>query len=330
MNPAYDLTRKRVWVAGHSGMVGSALVRRLQKVNCTLLTVSHRDLDLTRQREVEAWVAEQRPQAVFLAAAKVGGIVANDSEPVDFLYDNLTIATNVMHAAAAIGVEKLLFLGSSCVYPKFAPQPIKEEALLTGPLEPTNQWYAIAKVAGLKLCQAYRRQQRCDFISAMPTNLYGPRDNFDLTTSHVIPALIRKAHEAKIKSDPALVIWGSGSSRRELLHVDDAADALVHLMTHYSGESHGNVGSGTDMTILQLASLIAEVVGFCGGITTDASKPDGTPRKLLDVSKLNGLGWTPKIDIEGGIAETYRWYVDDLAQTKRTDSAPVVMSERMN
>ena len=303
MTSAYDLTGKRVWVAGHDGMVGSALVRRLQQVDCTLLTVSRRDLDLTRQREVEEWVAEQRPQAVFLAAAKVGGIVANDSAPVDFLYDNLAIATNVMHAAATAGVEKLLFLGSSCIYPKFAPQPIKEEALLTGPLEPTNQWYAIAKIAGLKLCQAYRRQQGCDFISAMPTNLYGPRDNFDLTTSHVIPALIRKAHEAKIRNDAQFVIWGSGNPRREFLHVDDAADALVHLMTNYSGESHVNVGCGADMTILELASRIAEVVGFRGSIATDPSKPDGTPRKLLDVSKLNGLGWKPKIPLEEGIAE---------------------------
>ena len=297
-------------------MVGSALVRRLQTVNCTLLTVSHRDLDLTRQREVEAWVAEQRPQAVFLAAAKVGGIVANDSAPVDFLYDNLAIATNVMHAAATAGVEKLLFLGSSCIYPKFAPQPIKEEALLTGPLEPTNQWYAVAKIAGLKLCQAYRRQQGCDFISAMPTNLYGPRDNFDLTTSHVIPALIRKAHEAKTRNDAQFVIWGSGNPRREFLHVDDAADALVHLMTNYSGESHVNVGCGTDLTILELASRIAGVVGFRGSIATDPSKPDGTPRKLLDVGKLSGLGWRPKIELEEGIASTYRWFLENVSSEK--------------
>ena len=331
MNPAYDLTGKRVWVAGHSGMVGSALVRRLQKVNCTLLTVSHRDLDLTRQREVEAWVAEQRPQAVFLAAAKVGGIVANDSAPVDFLYDNLAIATNVMHAAAASGVEKLLFLGSSCIYPKFAPQPIKEEALLTGPLEPTNQWYAVAKIAGLKLCQAYRRQRGCDFISAMPTNLFGPRDNFNLTTSHVIPALICKAHEAKTGNDAQFVIWGSGKPRREFLHVDDAADALVHLMTNYSGESHVNVGCGTDLTILELASRIAGVVGFRGSIVTDPSKPDGTPRKLLDVRKLSGLGWRPKIELEEGIADTYRWFLENVS-SERSDHPPAaqLLPERLN
>jgi GDP-L-fucose synthase len=330
MNAAYDLTAKRVWVAGHNGMVGSALVRRLQQVDCRLLTVSRRDLDLTRQRDVEAWVDEHRPQAVFLAAAKVGGIVANDSAPVDFLYDNLAIATNVMHAAAAVRVEKLLFLGSSCVYPKFAPQPIKEEALLTGPLEPTNQWYAIAKIAGLKLCQAYRRQQGCDFISAMPTNLYGPRDNFDLTTSHVIPALIRKAHEAKIRNDAQLVIWGSGKPRREFLHVDDAADALLHLMTSYSGESHLNVGCGTDMTILELASRIAGVVGFHGNIATDPSKPDGTPRKLLDVSKLSDLGWRPKIPLDEGIAGTYRWFLENVVSEKPIQSSPSqLMPERL-
>ena len=330
MSAAYDLKGKRVWVAGHNGMVGSALVRRLQQVDCTLLTVSHRDLDLTRQRDVEAWVARERPQAVFLAAAKVGGIVANDSAPVDFLYDNLAIATNVMHAAAAAKVEKLLFLGSSCVYPKFAPQPIKEEVLLTGPLEPTNQWYAVAKIAGLKLCQAYRRQQGCDFISAMPTNLYGPRDNFDLTTSHVIPALIRKAHEAKISNEAHLVIWGSGNPRREFLHVDDAADALLHLMTSYSGESHINVGCGADMTISELASRIAGVVGFRGSIATDPSKPDGTPRKLLDVSKLSDLGWKPKIPFEEGIASTYRWFLENVASEKPTQSsAAQLMPERL-
>ena len=330
MTAAYDLTGKRVWVAGHDGMVGSALSRRLQKVNCTLLTVSRSDLDLTRQREVEQWVAKQRPQAVFLAAAKVGGILANDSAPVDFLYDNLAISTNVMHAAATAEVEKLLFLGSSCIYPKFAPQPIKEEALLTGPLEPTNQWYAIAKIAGLRLCQAYRRQQGCDFISAMPTNLYGPRDNFNLTAGHVLPALIRKAHEAKIRNDAQLLIWGSGTPRREFLHVDDAADALVHLMTNYSGESHVNVGCGTDLTILELASQIAGVVGFRGDIATDPSKPDGTPRKLLDVSKLSGLGWKPKIELEEGIAGTYRWFLENILSEKPAHPPAQLMPERLN
>src|SRR6476620_422254 len=310
--PIYNLEGKRIWVAGHEGLLGSALMRRLQLLECTLLTASRHDLDLTRQKEVEEWVEQKKPQAVFLVAAKVGGIVANMSKPVDFLFDNLAIASNVIHAAAAIGVEKLLFLGSACIYPKFAEQPISENELLTGQLEPTNEWYAIAKVAGLKLCQAYRRQQGCDFISAMPTNLYGPRDNFDLTSSHVIPALIRKAHEAKIKSDPALVIWGSGSPRREFLHVDDAADALVHLMTHYSGENHVNVGCGSDLTILELAQLTACVVGFRGRIVMDTSKPNGTPRKLLDSNKLASLGWRPRIGLEEGLTNTYRWFLDHV------------------
>jgi GDP-L-fucose synthase len=258
-------------------------------------------------------MAERRPQAVFLAAAKVGGIVANMTSPADFLGDNLVISANVIHAAAANGVEKLLFLGSSCIYPKFSEQPIKEEELLKGSLEPTNEWYAVAKIAGLMLCRAYRRQQALDFISAMPTNLYGPEDNFDLTTSHVIPALIRKAHEAKVEGDPELVLWGSGEPRREFLHVDDAADALVYVMTHYSEDEHINVGCGSDMTIMELASLIAAVVGFQDEITTDPSKPDGVPRKLLDVTKLKRLGWQPRIDLRSGLTETYRWYLDNVA-----------------
>jgi GDP-L-fucose synthase len=289
-------------------MVGSALLRRLEQEDCILLTAERDEVDLTRQEQVETWMGKARPQTVFVAAAKVGGIVANDSAPVPFLYDNLAIALNVIHTAAATGVEKLLFLGSSCIYPKLAPQPITESALLTGPLEPTNEWYAIAKIAGLKLCQAYRRQLGCDFIAAMPTNLYGPGDNFDLTTSHVIPALMRKAHEAKISGAAEMIVWGSGTPRREFLHVDDAADALVHLMTHYSGEEHVNVGSGSDLTILELAKLIARVVGFTGEISTDRSKPDGTPRKLLDTSKLRSLGWQPKIGLEEGLASTYQWF----------------------
>jgi len=321
--PIYNLEGKRIWVAGHDGLLGSALVRRLQLLECTLLTASRHELDLTRQKEVEEWVEEKKPQAVFLAAAKVGGIVANMSKPVDFLFDNLAIASNVIHAAAAMGVEKLLFLGSACIYPKFAEQPISEDALLTGPLEPTNEWYAVAKIAGLKLCQAYRQQQGCDFISAMPTNLYGPGDNFDLNTSHVIPALLRKAHEAMISGDPEFLIWGSGSPRREFLHSDDTADALVHLMTHYSGEGHVNVGSGTDITILELASLIAKVVGFRGSLTTDESKPDGTPRRLLDITKLDSLGWKPKIDLQAGLTETYRWYVHNFSQGTRADQGPM-------
>jgi GDP-L-fucose synthase len=308
IEPIYSLKGKRVWVAGHNGMVGSALVRRLAQAHCTVLTVLRNELDLTRQADVEAWMKGSRPQAVFLAAAKVGGIVANDRWPARFLYDNLVIASNVIHAAEAADVEKLLFLGSSCIYPKMAPQPIAEASLLTGPLEPTNEWYAIAKIAGLKLCQAYRREYGCDFIAAMPTNLYGPGDNFDLTTSHVIPALIRKAHEAKVRGDRQLVIWGSGTPRREFLHVDDAADALVHLMTHYSGPMHVNVGSGIDLTVIELATLIADVVGFTGEIVTDPSKPDGAPRKLLDTSKLESLGWRAKIALKDGIAGTYQWF----------------------
>jgi GDP-L-fucose synthase len=302
-------------------MVGSALLRRLEQENCTLLTVEREDLDLTRQEQVERWMGKARPQAVFLAAAKVGGIVANDSAPVPFLYDNLAIALNTIHAAAATGVEKLLFLGSSCIYPKLAPQPIPESAILTGPLEPTNEWYAVAKIAGLKLCQAYRRQHGCDFISAMPTNLYGPGDNFDLTTSHVIPALMRKAHEAKISGPAEMIVWGSGAPRREFLHVDDAADALVHLMTHHSGEEHVNVGCGSDLTILELANLIARVVGFTGRISTDPSKPDGTPRKLLDTSKLARLGWQPKIGLEDGLSRTYQWFAARSARQQGELSA---------
>ena len=314
IEPIYSLKGKRVWVAGHNGMVGSALLRRLAQIDCTLITAARDDLDLTRQAEVDAWMQKAKPQAVFMASAKVGGIVANDRWPAQFLYDNLAIAANVIHAAEGADVEKLLFLGSSCIYPKMAPQPIEESALLTGPLEPTNEWYAIAKITGLKLCQAYRREYGCDFISAMPTNLYGPGDNFDLTTSHVIPALIRKAHEAKVAGTSELAVWGSGTPRREFLHVDDAADALVHLMTHYSDGAHVNVGSGTDLTILDLARLIANVVGFTGEIVTDPSKPDGTPRKLLGVSKLGSLGWKPKVELKEGLASTYRWFTSSFGK----------------
>jgi GDP-L-fucose synthase len=312
IEPIYSLKGKRVWVAGHQGMVGSALLRRLAKADCTLLTVGREELDLTRQGEVEAWMQATKPQAVFLAAAKVGGIVANSSWPAQFIYNNLAIATNVLHTAEAVDVEKLLFLGSSCIYPKFAPQPIEESALLTGPLEPTNEWYAIAKIAGLKLCQAYRREHACDFIAAMPTNLYGPGDNFDLTSGHVVPALMRKAHEAKLRGDRQLVIWGSGKPKREFLHVDDAADALVHLMTHYSGPAPVNVGSGNDLAIIELATLVADVVGYKGQIVTDPSKPDGTPRKLLDSRTLANLGWSPRVGLKEGLASTYQWYCERL------------------
>ena len=315
--PIYSLRGKSVWVAGHAGMLGSALVRRLQLEGCSIITAPREVLDLRRQQDVEEWMAEWKPQAVFLAAAKVGGIVANNSSPADFLEDNLTISTNVIHAEANSGVEKLLYLGSSCIYPKFAEQPIKEDQLLKGPLEPTNEWYAVAKIAGLMLCRAYRRQHGRDFIAAIPTNLYGPRDNFDLTSSHVIPALMRKAHEAKVPGNAKMVIWGTGTPRREFLHVDDGADALVYMMKHYSEEEHVNVGCGSDVTILELASLVAEVVGFGGNIAADTSKPDGTPRKLLDVSKLKTLGWRPKIDLAAGLRDTYRWFLANVAARKR-------------
>jgi GDP-L-fucose synthase len=303
------LQGKRVWVAGHRGMVGSAIVRRLEREDCEVVTVDRRTVDLLDKASVEAWLEQTRPQLVFVAAAKVGGILANDTYPADFLYDNLMIEANVIHGCFRVGVEKLQFLGSSCIYPKHAPQPIPEEALLTGSLEPTNEAYAIAKIAGIKLCEAYRRQHGCDFISAMPTNLYGPGDNFDLNSSHVLPALIRKAHEAKMSGSDRLVIWGSGSPRREFLHVDDLADACVFLMQSYSDAQHINVGFGEDVAIAELAHIVAKVVGFEGTIEHDLSKPDGTPRKLMDSSRLAALGWRPSIAMEGGIASTYEWFV---------------------
>jgi GDP-L-fucose synthase len=310
---SYSLRGKRVWVAGHRGMVGAALTRRLAAEDCEILTVDRDKLDLKRQSEVERWLEDTRPQAVFVAAAKVGGILANDGSPADFLYDNLIIEANVIHTAWRVGVEKLLFLGSSCIYPKYAEQPISENALLTGPLEPTNEWYALAKIAGVKLCQAYRKQHGVDFISAMPTNLYGPGDNFDLKTSHVIPALIRKAHESKILGEKRFVIWGTGSPLREFLHVNDCAEALVHLMKVYSEAEHVNVGSGNDLTIRELAHVVADAVGFTGEIGHDLSKPDGTPRKLMGAEKLKALGWRPKIGLEEGLATTYQWFLENKA-----------------
>lgn len=307
----FPLEGRRIWVAGHHGMVGSAILRRLAGEGCEILTVSHSDLDLTRQAEVEDWLAAARPEAVFLAAARVGGILANDTRAADFIYDNLAIETNVLHAAYKTGVKKLFFLGSSCIYPKLAPQPIPEEALLEGQLEPTNQWYAIAKIAGLKMAQAYRRQHGADFISAMPTNLYGPGDNFDLLSSHVVPALIAKTHQAKVSGAATVEIWGTGTPRREFLYVDDLADALVHLMKVYSDAMHINVGAGTDISIAELAKLIARVVGFSGKIAHDASKPDGMPRKLLDVRRLNALGWRARTSLEEGLRKTYRWYLEE-------------------
>ncbi len=312
-DPIFSIERKRVWVAGHRGMVGSAIVRRLALEDCELLTVDRKSVDLKRQSETEGWLADVRPDVIFLAAAKVGGILANDSFPAEFLYDNLMIEANIIDAAFRSGVQKLLFLGSSCIYPKFSPQPITEDALLTGSLEPTNEWYAVAKIAGIKLCQAYRRQYGADFISAMPTNLYGPGDNFDLETSHVIPALIRKAHEAKLSNAESMVIWGSGSPRREFLHADDCADACVHLMKTYSDSEHVNVGSGTDVSILELAELVSEVVGFQGRIDRDRSKPDGTPRKLMSAAKLHGLGWKPSIPLREGVALAYEWFLKQRA-----------------
>jgi GDP-L-fucose synthase len=307
----YPLAGKRVWVAGHRGMVGAALVRRLEREACEILTVERRELDLASREAVGRWMDAERPQAVFVAAAKVGGILANDTYPADFLFENVMIEANVIHAAWQSKVEKLLFLGSSCIYPKHAPQPIPEEALLTGPLEPTNQWYAIAKIVGIKLCEAYRRQHGCDFISAMPTNLYGPGDNWDLETGHVLAALVRKAHEAKVQARRELVVWGTGAPRREFLHVEDCADALVHLMQSYSDPGPINVGSGEDLTIVELARLICEVVGFEGEIVHDLSRPDGTPRKLLSGGKLKALGWQPRIGLREGIADAYRAFLSE-------------------
>lgn len=300
----------KIFVAGHRGLVGSAIVRRLQAEGLTnLILRSRQELDLTDQAAVEAFFAKEKPEVVFLAAAKVGGILANDTYPAEFLRENLAIQTNVIHSAWKHGTGKLCFLGSSCIYPKLAPQPLKEEYLLTGPLEPTNEWYAIAKIAGIKLCQAYRRQYHFDAISLMPTNLYGPGDNFDLQTSHVLPALIRKFHEARVRGDAEVVIWGTGTPRREFLHVDDLADAAVFLMRNYSGEPFINVGTGEDLTIRELAELVAKVVGYGGAIVTDPSKPDGTPRKLLDVSRINALGWRARIGLEAGLEATYRSFL---------------------
>lgn len=305
----FDLEGKRIYVAGHKGMVGSALVRRLEKESCQVLTAD-RSVDLREQAEVRRWYATHRPDAVIIAAAKVGGILANDTYPADFLYDNLMIEANLIDAAYRTGVNKLLFLGSSCIYPKMAPQPIPEDALLTGALEPTNEWYAIAKIAGIKLCQAYRRQHGCDYISAMPTNLYGPGDNFHPQNSHVLPALIRKAHEAKEAGVDMIEIWGTGTPRREFLHVKDLADGCVFLLKAYSDEDHVNIGAGKDITIMELAQIVCDIVGFSGEIIRDISKPDGAPRKLLSGAKIAKLGWSPTISLRDGIADAYRSYLD--------------------
>ena len=300
-----------IFVAGHRGMVGSAIVRRLQAAGYRRLVLRERsELDLTDQAAVNGFFASVRPRFVFLAAARVGGILANDSRPAEFIHENLAIQTNVIDAAYRCGIEKLLFLGSSCIYPKHAPQPMPEECLLTGPLEPTNQWYAIAKIAGLKMCQAYRRQYDFRAISAMPTNLYGPGDNFSLQGSHVVPALIRKFHEAKERGEAEVEIWGTGTPRREFLHVDDLADACLFLMQRYDSDEWINVGCGKDVTIAELAALVARTVGFEGTLRFNTSLPDGTPRKLLSTAKLESLGWAPQIALEAGIEQTYRWFLD--------------------
>ena len=313
LSEPFALAGKRVWVAGHRGMVGAAIVRRLASEGCEILTVSRAEVDLRRQDAVERWMEAMRPDAVFLAAATVGGILANSTRPAEFIYDNMMVEANIIDGAWKTGTSKLLFLGSSCIYPRLAPQPMTEEVLLTGPLEPTNEWYAIAKISGIKLCQAYRRQYSCDFISAMPTNLYGPGDTFDLQKSHVLPALMMKLHHARTQGLPTVELWGTGTPRREFLHVDDLADACVFLMQRYSDELHVNVGTGEDVTIAEVARTVAEAVGFTGSFIYDTSKPDGAPRKLLDVSRMTALGWKARIGLPEGVRHAYAWYLENVA-----------------
>jgi GDP-L-fucose synthase len=301
----YSLKGKRIWVAGHRGMVGGAVVRRLQQEDCEIIIAGREVVDLVSQQAVHDWMTATKPDAIVIAAAKVGGIHANNSYPVDFLYENLMIQANIIHAAHLADVERLLFLGSSCIYPKFAVQPIREESLLTGELESTNEWYAIAKIAGIKLIQAFRKQHGRDWISAMPTNLYGPGDNYDLNNSHVLPALLRKFHEAKVLGAKEVVIWGTGSPLREFLHCDDLADALVFLLKTYSGHEHVNVGSGVEVTIKELAETIAEVVGHDATLVWDTTKPDGTPRKLMDSERLRAMGWSNARSLMDGVRSTY-------------------------
>jgi GDP-L-fucose synthase len=307
----------RIYVAGHRGLVGSAIVRALQsRGHDNLILRTHAELDLTVQADVRRFFEAERPEVVIMAAARVGGILANNSRPALFIRDNLLIQDNVIDAAYRSGVGKFVFLGSSCIYPKLSPQPIKEEYLLTGPLEPTNEWYAIAKIAGVKMCQAYRREFGFNSISLMPTNLYGPGDNFDLQNSHVLPALIRKFHEAKIRGDEAVTVWGTGAPRREFLHVDDLADAVLYLLQAYDAEPIVNIGWGEDVTIRELSELCMSAIGYSGGLIFDSTKPDGTPRKLLDVSRLNGLGWRPRIPLKSGIAQTYAWFKEHSADAR--------------
>ncbi|HBG29776.1 MAG TPA: GDP-fucose synthetase [Gammaproteobacteria bacterium] len=304
--------QSKIYVAGHGGLAGGAIVRALRKAGFeNLLLRTHRDLDLSCQADVEAFFSVERPDYVFLAAARVGGIHANSAYPAEFIRDNLAIQTNVIHSAWRHGAKKLLFLGSSCIYPKLAPQPMPEDCLLTGALEPTNEWYAVAKIAGIKMCQAYRRQYGFDAISLMPTNLYGPGDNFDLQNAHVLPALVRRFHAAKVDGASEVVMWGTGTPRREFLHVDDLGDAAVFLMRHYSGDDIINVGVGEDVTIRDLAEIIRSVVGYAGHITQDLTKPDGTPRKLMDVTRLLAMGWRAQIGLREGIAQTYAWFLDN-------------------
>jgi len=313
----------RIYVAGHAGLVGSAIVRRLEGAGYTnILTASRQQLDLRDQAEVSHWFKANRPEYVFLVAGTVGGIMANSTRPAEFIYDNLMIHGTVVHAAHEYDITKLLYLGSSCIYPRQATQPITEDQLLTGPLEPTNEWYAIAKIAGIKLCQAYRQQYGRDFISAMPTNLYGPNDNFDLTSSHVLPALIRKFHDAKVTDSDIVEIWGTGSPMREFLHVDDLADACLHLMLHYSDHSHINVGTGVDLSIRDLAEKIRDLVHPSAQLHFDTTKPDGTPRKVLDVTRLDSTGWRPSIDLDAGIASTYQWFLDQEASNTQLRGMP--------
>lgn len=315
--PLYPLAGKRIWVAGHRGLVGSALVRRLQSEDCEILTASRQQTDLRNPDQVSQWMRDNKPEAVIVAAARVGGIHANDTRPAEFLYDNLMIEANIVEAARQARVEKLVFLGSSCIYPRMAPQPIPESALLTGPLEPTNEWYAIAKIAGIKLCQAYRKQYGCDYVSAMPTNLYGPGDNFDVMQGHVIPALMSKIHHAKERNAESVEIWGTGKALREFLYVDDAADGIVHIMKNYSDHEHVNLGTTEEITIGDLAKLMVKVIGFRGKLAFDTSKPDGTPRKVMDASRLQGLGWKASTSLEQGLEQTYRWYVNHHLANQR-------------
>jgi len=317
----------RTYVAGHRGLVGAAIVRALGRAGAPApLTVERPSLDLREAAAVEAFFAAERPSVVYLAAARVGGIRANAAYPAEFLHDNLAIQTNVIHAAWRFGVQKLLFLGSSCIYPRLAAQPIREDALLTGPLEPTNEWYAIAKIAGLKLCQAYRRQYGFNAICLMPTNLYGPGDNFSLEDSHVLPALIRRFHEARLAGLPEVTVWGSGTPRREFLHVDDLADAALHLMAHYEGAELVNVGTGVDLSIGELASLVKRIVGYEGRLCFDPSKPDGTPRKCLNVDRVHALGWRHRIGLADGIEATYRWYVEHAREARGGAAQPAALA----